>query len=32
MAESGLFRFVGMDLAVVVLLDFKWWWWLLCCG
>ncbi|KAF3968738.1 hypothetical protein CMV_007402 [Castanea mollissima] len=31
-AESGLFGFVGMDLAVVVLLDFRWWWWLLCCG
>ena len=32
--ESGLFGFVGMDLAVVVLvvlLDFRWWW-LLCCG
>ena len=26
------FGFVGMDLAMVVLLDFRWWWWLLCCG
>ena len=30
--ESGLFGFVGMDLVVVVLLDFRWWWRLLCFG